>query len=84
MQHDAHRSAWANYQAAWSNVGADERQHLLTSSVAEDCIYTDPAGVRHGHEALITYLEQFQQRLPSAYFENNTFSFAVADILSSG
>ena len=66
-------TAWKNYQAAWGNVSSEDRQRLLSGSVATDCVYTDPATQRHGHAELIAYLEQFQQRMPGAYFTNEQF-----------
>ncbi len=74
MSIDAYRAAWADYQSAWSAIDAAERQRLIGKSVAEDCVYTDPAGVCRGHGELIAYLEQFQKRLPGAYFENQLFT----------
>lgn len=74
MSNDAYRSTWATYQAAWEEVGDTERQELLSRSVADDCVYTDPQGQCEGRAALTTYIEQFRQGLPGYSFKNHTFA----------
>ena len=67
----AYLPIWVIYQAAWSNISVGEQQYLLTSSVAADCVYTDPATPPlHGHGELLAYLAKFQQDYPGTWFEN--------------
>ena len=67
----AYLPIWVIYQAAWSNISAGEQQYLLTSSVAADGVYTDPATPPlHGHGELLAYLAKFQQDYPGTWFQN--------------
>lgn len=66
-------ATWKRYQAAWSDIGAEERTTLLIGSVAADAVYTDPTNECHGLQELIAKIEQSQQKTPGASFENTKF-----------
>jgi len=74
MLDENYLETWKAYQAAWADIGDEERQALLERSVAPDCAYADSAGDAHGIEALIAYIGKFQQQFPGAFFENNKFA----------
>lgn len=74
MPDEVYLENWKSYQAAWANIGDDERRALLERSVAPDCTYADPAGDANGLESLIVYIGKFQQQFPGAYFENDEFA----------
>lgn len=74
MPHDEYLQTWESYQAAWADIGNDERRALLEKSVARACAYADPAGEANGLEELIVYIGKFQQQFAGAYFENDDFS----------
>ncbi len=74
MPNEAYLSTWNTYQKAWANISPAERQDLLSSSVAEDCIYTDPGAECHGLKELIAHIEQFQQQFPGTLFHNDKFT----------
>jgi hypothetical protein len=68
---ETYLSTWNTYQAAWSDITPTERQKLLSSSVAENCVYTDPTDECHGHKELISKIERSQQRRPGVSFKND-------------
>lgn len=71
-QNETYLPIWVIYQAAWSDISAGERQYLLTSSVAEDAVYTDPATrPLHGYGEVLPYLTKFPQDYPGTWFQNN-------------
>jgi len=74
MQNEVSLATWKTYQAAWSDLSATERQNLLTCSVDEDCVLTDPTSQCYGHAELIACIAQSQQRFPGASFPINTFT----------
>ncbi len=59
-------ATWKRYQAAWSDISAEERKTLLSGSVAADAVYTDPTNECHGLQELIARIEQSQQKTPGA------------------
>ena len=73
MPDNAYRSTWATYQAAWEDVTSAERQNLLSSSVTDDCVYTDQLSQCNGRAELIAHIEQFRQRMPGKSFKNHKF-----------
>ncbi len=73
MQSEALKTTWATYQAAWEDVGPEERQQLLNTSVTDDCVYSDPNVECSGRVALVEYIEAFRQSLPGGTFKNHTF-----------
>ncbi len=73
MSTEAHRSTWATYQAAWEEVSPAQRRDLLSGSVAEACVYSDPQGEIHGLTELIAYIEKFRETMPGVSFKNHTF-----------
>ena len=73
MPDSAQQTTWYTYQKAWSDVSSDERRELLARSVSEDGVYTDPRSFCQGLNALVSYIEQFRQRMPGASFKNHRF-----------
>ena len=73
MPSEAYRTTWATYQAAWENVSPEERQTLLNSSVADNCVYTDPLSQTHNRAELIAYIAVFRQSMPDPTFKNYKF-----------
>lgn len=73
MRQEAYLSTWNMYQAAWSDISDSERQKLLTRSVAENCVYTDPTSECHGHKELIAKIKRSQQLRPGVSFKNDKF-----------
>lgn len=74
MHNEAYLATWTAYQSAWSSdIDARARQELLTGTVAEDCVFTDPTDQGHGHEELVAKIGRSNQRFPGASFQNNTF-----------
>lgn len=73
MPNEAYLSTWKTYQAAWSNISAEERKTLLDASVSTNCVYTDPTDECHGIPALIAHIERSQQKYPGASFRNDRF-----------
>lgn len=74
MSEDSKLATWHTYQAAWApQLSTAERQELLTSSVAEDGVYTDPNSECVGQATLLAHIEAFRQQLPDAPFRNRTF-----------
>ncbi len=75
MPNEAYLATWTTYQSAWSSdIGTSERRELLTRTVAEDCVVTDPSDQCHGHEELIAKIGRSNQRFPGASFQNDTFT----------
>ncbi len=66
-------ATWKRYQAAWSDISAEERKTLLSGSVAPDAYYSDPTNECHGLQELIVKIEQSQQKTPGATFGNTKF-----------
>ena len=64
---------WDLYQAAWARVSADQRRSLLTASVDEAAMYSDPAGQQDGREALIAYIDAVQVKTPGVWFRQTLF-----------
>ena len=71
MSNEAYLSTWKTYQSAWSDISPTERRKLLESSVAENCVYTDPTAEAHGLDELIAKIERSQQSNPGVSFKND-------------
>ena len=74
MPSETYLANWNTYQAAWADIPAAGRQELLFESVDQDCVYTDPQSVSHGHEQLIQKMESTQRNFPGARFRNDKFT----------
>jgi hypothetical protein len=66
---------WNAYLEAYGNVSKEERRRLLTESVSNDVLSTNPGDETQGLESLVAHVEQFQQRLPGSYFKINSLKF---------
>jgi hypothetical protein len=64
---------WNTYQTAWADIASSRRQELIRSSVAEECVYTDPTSVSHGHLELTAKMQATQRNYPGASFRNDRF-----------
>lgn len=73
MMNEAYLATWKTYQAAWADIGVAQRRKLLTESVAEDCIDSDPIAACRGIDALNAKIEDSKQKFPGASFRNDTF-----------
>ena len=73
MLDSTQETTWYTYQKAWSDVSSAERRELLTRSVSEDGIYTDPQSECRGYDALQTHIEQFRESMPGASFKNHRY-----------
>ena len=82
MTKDAVEQVWNSYLKAYGNVSSEERRRLLTQSVSDDVVSTNPGDEAHGFESLVAHVEQFQQRLPGAYFTINSLRFHHAQVLT--
>ncbi|QEE27252.1 nuclear transport factor 2 family protein [Terriglobus albidus] len=60
-----------DYLHAYGNISQEERRQLLLKAVSDDVVSTNPAEESHGFDGLLAHVEQFQQRLPGAYFRLN-------------
>jgi hypothetical protein len=74
--------AWNAYLEAYGNVSGEDRRRLLTESVSDDVISTNPGDGTQGLESLVLHVEQFQQRLPGSYFKINSLKFHHEQVLA--
>jgi hypothetical protein len=49
------------------------KRRRRSSSVAEECVYTDPTSVSHGHLELTAKMQATQRNYPGASFRNDRF-----------
>jgi hypothetical protein len=75
MTKDAMEQIWTSYLEAYGDVSADERERLLRESVSDDVVSTNPGEEIHGFAGLAAHVQEFQQRLPGAYFKINKLLF---------
>lgn len=64
---------WDTYQAAWARISLAQRRTLLTRSVDQAGIYSDPAGVCAGRDKLIAYVDGFQEKFSGDWFRQTLF-----------
>lgn len=74
MPDTAQQTTWYAYQKAWSDVSSAERRELLSRSVSEEYVYTNPSAECHGHDALQNYIETFRRSMPGASFKNRRYN----------
>ncbi len=65
--------SWDTYQASWARMSPAQRRTLLTTSVDEAGVYSDPAGVRRGCEEVIAYVDAFQEKFSGDWFRQTMF-----------
>lgn len=82
MTKDAVEKIWKDYLKSYSDVSSDERQQLLQATVSEDIISSNPGEESRGLEAVIAHVNQFQQRMPGAYFTLNKLFFHHDQVLA--
>ena len=82
MTKDAAEQIWISYLEAYGSVSPEERRRLLEQTVSDDIQSTNPEDDFNGLENLIVHVEQFQQRLPGAYFKLNKLFFHHEQALS--
>ena len=73
---------WKSYLDAYGAVSPEERKRLLKFSVSDDVVSTNPGEQSQGFENLLAHVNQFQQRMPGAYFVNNKLLFHHNQVLS--
>jgi hypothetical protein len=59
---------WDAYLAAFAATDHDERARLLEACVAEDVVFTNPAGDGRSLPGLHAHIDTFQAAYPGAYF----------------
>lgn len=69
--HEA-RKTWDTYASTW-NAPADQRKALFEASLDARCVYTDPTQQTEGWDALMAYMDEFQQQVPGGHFVTRTF-----------
>lgn len=62
------REVWDQYTRAWQLPDRAARLALLSESLAENAIYSDPLTQTHSWDDLIGYMESLQQQVPGAHF----------------
>lgn len=62
---------WSSYMAAYGAQAKDERERLLEPSVAEDVIFTNPAGDGKSRAGLGVHIANSQKGNPGAYFSTD-------------
>lgn len=82
MTKEAVEQIWNAYLEAYGNVSSEERRRLLRESVSDDVHSINPGEETHGFDGLVTHVEQFQQRLPGAYFKINKLLFHHEQVLT--
>lgn len=74
MPTSPHLDTFETYQSAWKHgTPPAERQRLLDTSVAPDCVYQDPGTECHGHAELTAKIEDANRKGPGASFRNDRF-----------
>ena len=81
MTKDAVEVIWKSYLEAYGDVAPEERKRLLRQSVSEDVVSSNPGEELSGFEGLVEHVEQFQQRLPGAYFKLDKLMFHHEQVL---
>jgi hypothetical protein len=82
MTKEAVEQIWKSYLEAYGNVSSEERRRLLRDCVSDDVVSTNPGEEGQGFELLVAHVEQFQQRLPGAYFKLNKLLFHHEQVLA--
>ena len=79
---EAAEHLWTSYLGAYGNVSPEERRRLLRQSVSDVVVSSNPTDEVRGMDDLVAHVDQFQQRLPGAYFRSNQLFFHHNQILS--
>ena len=82
MTKNTMEQVWKGYLDAYGNVSTEERKRLLRQSVSDDVVSANPAEESQGFDNLVAHVEQFQQRLPGAYFKSNKLFVHHRQLLS--
>jgi predicted ester cyclase len=82
MTKDAVEGIWNAYLEAYGDVSTEDRRRLLTQSVSDDVLSTNPGDETQGLENLLEHVEQFQRRLPGSYFKINSLKFHHDQVLT--
>jgi hypothetical protein len=73
MSDVSYSETWRTYQAAWEDVGSDERRRLLKQSVASTCVYSDPVVDCQGVDEIVDRIERARAEAPGISFRNVEF-----------
>lgn len=68
MNIDTLKDHWNAYMAAYGSSDKQERLRLLEQCVADDVVFTNPAGDGRTRAGLETHIATFRQGFPGAYF----------------
>ncbi len=69
-----HQETWETYASAWKITDPAERRRVLTTAVTDDCVYADPLTKAEGRDALMAYMDTFQQQFPGGGFVAESFA----------
>lgn len=76
------KNNWEAYLAAYGNIDADEREQLLLQSVADDIVFTNPAGRGERRTGLAAHIQDFQKKMPGTYFETEKIFIHHGELLT--
>ena len=82
MTREAVEQIWKSYLEAYGNVSTEERKRLLRECVSDSVVSTNPGEQTKSFESLVAHVDQFQQRIPGAYFKNNKLLFHHEQLLA--
>lgn len=82
MKKDDVERLWKIYLEAYGPVSSRERRLLLSECVTEDVVSTNPDEELQGFENLAAHIDQFQQRIPGAYFQLDKLHFHHDQVLA--
>ena len=82
MTDNKFRTVFENYLDAFAKESPAEQEQLLSSSVAEDVVFTNPGVDGRGRSTLLAHATSFQKRFPGGYFRVNWFRQQKGQLLS--
>ncbi len=70
---DERRAVWERYVSSWQATTVAQKRRLFTGCLTEHCTYTDPLQQAVGWDALLSYMVDFQRRVPGGHFITEAF-----------
>ena len=64
---------WNKYNHSWKTTSESDKKTLFTECLSSDCQYNDPLATTSGWDELLTYMSDFHQQFPGAYFVTHYF-----------
>jgi len=68
-----HRNRWDSYSNAWKVSTEAEKRKLYSQCLSPECTYRDPLRVAQGWDALVSYMLEFHEMIPSGHFVTREF-----------